>query len=82
MLSHSFTQLIILSWTPPSSDGSSWYALLWDTDRLMLIPYPLSKRDSQYMHFKWTPLKTRQVTTLMVIVPALCGLLAWSTDVR
>ncbi|KAF8321823.1 hypothetical protein DL93DRAFT_2051601, partial [Clavulina sp. PMI_390] len=39
-------------------------------------------RDSQYMHFKWTPLKTRQVVNLMIVVPALCGLLAYSTDLR
>jgi len=39
-----------------------------------------SMRDNVYQHFKFTPLKTRQVVGLMVVAPALCCLLASVTD--
>ncbi|KAF8328938.1 uncharacterized protein EI90DRAFT_3125718 [Cantharellus anzutake] len=41
----------------------------------------VSMRENVYQHFRFTPVKTRQVVGLMVIVPAFCGLLAYATDV-
>jgi len=40
----------------------------------------VAARDNVYQHFKFTPVKTRQVVGLMIVVPALCGLLASVTD--
>ncbi|KAF8326099.1 uncharacterized protein EI90DRAFT_3128234 [Cantharellus anzutake] len=40
----------------------------------------VSMRENVYQHFRFTPVKTRQVVGLMVIVPAFCGLLAYATD--